>query len=183
MGMEDNLIDSNCRPFRRFTPSLYKPLSAFFSTHRCWPAFISATTTLAFLYLSSWHDSNSSSSSLSLGTSSPAMPSLSANNVAEVTQLGRDVPEILEARAPPRAAAKRPAVGKAAAKPAPRKKVVAKKAAAKQTRVPKKAAAPKEGCACEQEDAKENCNEKNWEGRKGRRTRFLRAPGQERKGW
>ncbi|TEB27492.1 hypothetical protein FA13DRAFT_1736337 [Coprinellus micaceus] len=63
------------------------------------------------------------------------------NNIAAVTHLSRDVPEILdlETRAAADAAAKRPTAQKAA----PRKKVVAKKSVAKKTKVPKKVAAPK----------------------------------------
>ncbi|TEB26045.1 hypothetical protein FA13DRAFT_1109467 [Coprinellus micaceus] len=98
------------------------------------------------------------------------------NNVAEVTHLGRDVPEILEARAPPRAAAKRPAVGKAAAKPAPRKKVVAKKAAAKQTRVPKKAAAPKKAVPASKKTPKKTATKKTGKGAKAAEPDFCELP-------
>ncbi|TEB26064.1 hypothetical protein FA13DRAFT_1737713 [Coprinellus micaceus] len=80
------------------------------------------------------------------------------NNIAAVTHLGRDVPEILdlETRAAAGAAAKRPA----AQKVAPRKKVVAKKSVAKKTQVPKKVAAPKKAVPAGKKTPKENRNEK-----------------------
>ena len=107
--------------------------------------------------------------------SSSHIPSVSSTccQVAEVVHLGRDVPEILnlEARAPPGAAAKRPAVQKAPAKAAPRKKAVGKK-----TTVPKKVAAPKKAVPASKRKTKQTAKKAGKGPKKGADPDFCELP-------